>query len=261
MWFGTIKGLNKYDGSSFSNYYSLPDDSLSLNSDFIINLFSDSKSRLWVCTDRGLSLFNYRTDHFQNLLPHLAVYNIKEDATGLLWLATSNGIMSFNPETKQVTKESDYFGDLQGKSAVDMHFIDSVQLLVVFRTEGIYLFNTQSKAVFPFGEAHQIVQNLKTETNKLSLISDDQLLLSIRGNHPLIIDIKSQQAKAWNSPKLKNIENVVSYKSKLYISTLNEGILCFDTKSDEFSSIKHDQLQPESLAGNQTRTVYIDNQE
>ena len=47
IWIGTFRGLNKYDGNEFYQYFST-DDSLDLADNNINDLMLDSKKRLWV---------------------------------------------------------------------------------------------------------------------------------------------------------------------------------------------------------------------
>ena len=53
IWIGTIRGLNKYNGSTYIAYYQgengLPDD-------FISSMCSDGEGRIWVGTGSGISL-------------------------------------------------------------------------------------------------------------------------------------------------------------------------------------------------------------
>jgi len=54
MWIGTRDGLNKYDARKFTIYRSNPQDSLSLEHNFIQAITQDKKQRLWVGTTGGL---------------------------------------------------------------------------------------------------------------------------------------------------------------------------------------------------------------
>lgn len=54
LWTGNRKGLSRYSGQSFLNFYHT--DSLSLGSDDITSLCADSGNRLWVGTNSGIEL-------------------------------------------------------------------------------------------------------------------------------------------------------------------------------------------------------------
>ena len=50
MWFGTLNGLNKYDGYRFVDFRHNPNDPNSISSDQIYALYEDNKGNLWVGT-------------------------------------------------------------------------------------------------------------------------------------------------------------------------------------------------------------------
>ena len=47
LWFGTIEGLNRYDGYNFRIYVNSPDDSTSISDDLISTIFEDSENNIW----------------------------------------------------------------------------------------------------------------------------------------------------------------------------------------------------------------------
>lgn len=54
IWIGTERGLNRYDGSEYCQYFHNPADTTSLSSNFVSCLFVDSHRRLWVGGDGGV---------------------------------------------------------------------------------------------------------------------------------------------------------------------------------------------------------------
>ena len=64
VWVGTEDGLNRYDGSKFTQYRNVSGDSTSLAHNFVIAMFEDSHGHLFVGTHKGLQLHNPVTDKF-----------------------------------------------------------------------------------------------------------------------------------------------------------------------------------------------------
>lgn len=102
MWIGTRDGLNKYDARKFTIYRSNPQDSLSLEHNFIQAITQDRKQRLWVGTTGGLNLYNRNADNFTRIpLPvvestsgkiEVNVHQIFQDSNGVIWIATNVGL-------------------------------------------------------------------------------------------------------------------------------------------------------------------------
>ena len=64
MWFGTINGLNRWDGYKFEIFINNPEDSSSLSYDAINTLYEDSRGGIWIGTMYGLNKFNRETESF-----------------------------------------------------------------------------------------------------------------------------------------------------------------------------------------------------
>jgi signal transduction histidine kinase/ligand-binding sensor domain-containing protein/DNA-binding response OmpR family regulator len=106
MWFGTFRGLARYDGYSFKVFQENVHDSLSLSGQIVRALTEDREGFIWVGTvGGGLNRFNPRTETFthfkhdpRNLLSlnNNDVYAIHEDHLGRLWVGTRMGLDLFD---------------------------------------------------------------------------------------------------------------------------------------------------------------------
>ena len=65
IWIGTFRGLNKYDGNEFHQYFST-DDSLDLPDNQITDILLDSKNRLWIATVNGVCRYTEK-DNFHRI--------------------------------------------------------------------------------------------------------------------------------------------------------------------------------------------------
>ena len=101
MWFGTKKGLLKYDGHELTTFNSIDGDSTSLSNDWVWSLYRDTQSRLWIGTADGLNLWIDKENRFQRIeLPvsqndkvkPVIIRKIHEDRQGNLRIGTNRGL-------------------------------------------------------------------------------------------------------------------------------------------------------------------------
>jgi ligand-binding sensor domain-containing protein/two-component sensor histidine kinase len=127
LWFGTIEGLNRYDGYNFRIYANSPDDATSISDDFISTIFEDSENNIWVGTRNGyFNKFDRETetfkrfnvnDYFEMLEKpgkdyyeyplafsrshNYSVTSITEDGDSFLWIGTwGNGLLRFDKKNE-----------------------------------------------------------------------------------------------------------------------------------------------------------------
>jgi len=100
LWFGSSgNGVSKYDGKSFTNYYS----SHGLIHNLINSISEDRMGNLWFATYGGVSKYNgkyfenYTTEHG---LPNNDINKIFEDSRGNIWISTTRGLARIDPEKK-----------------------------------------------------------------------------------------------------------------------------------------------------------------
>jgi len=66
MWFGTLDGLNRFDGYRIRKFYQVPGNENSLVNNYVCNVSPGREAELWISTNRGVSCYNERTGQFRN---------------------------------------------------------------------------------------------------------------------------------------------------------------------------------------------------
>ena len=128
MWFGDQEdneyGLYRHgpNGKRFRHYLPVSGDTTALSSNEIHFVHEDSKKNLWIGTDDGLNLYDYRTDKFRiiDLKNNWSVSGMTEDHKGKVWFATyaGGGLMQVNPKDGSFQS----FGELKGLLHNDLAF-------------------------------------------------------------------------------------------------------------------------------------------
>lgn len=125
-------GLEKFDqrAETFSHHRHNANDITSISSDTVFDVYEDSHGKFWVCTDRGLNLFDKTSGTFKRFskidgFEAKIVHNVIEDKQGDLWMGTDIGLIQFDPITERVvnlfTKDDglhshDFFASARGQT-------------------------------------------------------------------------------------------------------------------------------------------------
>ncbi|NNE77478.1 MAG: HAD hydrolase-like protein [Pricia sp.] len=104
LWFGTIDGLNRYDGYGFQIYRPIPNDPNSISNNRVNAITEDKYGNLWIGTSNGLNVFDKATQKFFRIdlfndssigLSSSVIINdvLYDGVNGELWVATKNGMV------------------------------------------------------------------------------------------------------------------------------------------------------------------------
>lgn len=114
MWFGTMSGLNRYDGYKFRIFRHDLRDSTSLIDDYISQIMEGPDGKLWVQTRSGLNIFDPATEkfirnpqsHLRALsLPDAFISDIFKDKKGNYWLIQpQNGLYFYSSDTRKIKR-------------------------------------------------------------------------------------------------------------------------------------------------------------
>ncbi len=110
IWIGTFGGgLNLWmpESKSFKRYQHQNGNKNSIGNNRIYAINEDRKGRIWIGSKGALSLYNRKTETFENFdesngLPNNVIMGILEDSKGNIWVSTNRGLSKFNPETKKI---------------------------------------------------------------------------------------------------------------------------------------------------------------
>lgn len=102
LWFGTMYGLVRFDGTEYKTYRFDPLDTNSISNDDVISIIEDKDENLWIGTyNGGLNKFDRRTGKFKrylfdenstNGISNNTVWSIFHDSKNMIWAGTENGL-------------------------------------------------------------------------------------------------------------------------------------------------------------------------
>lgn len=110
MWFGTMSGLNRYDGYTFKVFRQDLSDSTSLSDNFITKLSEGPDGLIWITNRNGQNVYNPATGHFerqpQKILSQWginadSINNILKDRQGNCWFVTPKAVYRYSAAAKK----------------------------------------------------------------------------------------------------------------------------------------------------------------
>jgi serine phosphatase RsbU (regulator of sigma subunit)/ligand-binding sensor domain-containing protein len=244
LWFGTMDGLNKYDGYGFTVYKHDAQDANTISDNSITAIYEDSawRNMLWIGTRNGLDSFDRITERFTHYrhdpaMPHSLSHNsiraIREDrenGENWLWVGTfGGGLELFDRRTQQFFH---YIHDPDNPNSLSN---DQVRAIYVDKSGTIWVGTSDglNKLVLDKSDGH--VQPAAQFTRFKNDPNDPTSL-----SHNLICSIYEDRA------------------GNLWLTTFGGGLNKLDRASGQFKHYKNDPKNPNSLRHNTARPICED---
>ena len=139
LWIGTFRGLNRYDGHEYHQYF-CADDTMGLPDNQIKDILCDRKGRLWVATVNGVCRYT-RMDGFERIGAKTTNQNIQkllEDKHGRVFayngievLLYDDGLKAFHPIiSRQLVRQQWTWANAIIDAAGDILITESQRLLI-----------------------------------------------------------------------------------------------------------------------------------
>jgi signal transduction histidine kinase/ligand-binding sensor domain-containing protein/DNA-binding response OmpR family regulator len=263
MWFGTIQGLNRFDGYKFLAYKPIPYDSLSMRGQSVRTIIEDSQGILWVGTANGaLNRFNRKENNFTRFLKGKSVNNLLIGPDGFLWVATSSGLFKFDTKTC-IAKE--YFtttGMVNAKKHDDikaMQFDNKGQLLVS-TIAGVNVINVaQDKVIplhlFPNQSDNERIQDIFAD-------KDGKIWFGTFNNGFYIYDPVTKTNEHYiPDPKLDrsfSVRSVCRDVNNNYWIGTRGGLYRYNRENNQFTRFSHSEHESNSLSNNSVFDIKSD---
>jgi ligand-binding sensor domain-containing protein/signal transduction histidine kinase len=267
MWFGTSKGVCRFDGYKFNVFKNDPEDSTSLKGDLVRTIFEDRKGQLWIGTENGgLNKFNREKEYFEHLfysgnqaiLKDATVTSIYEDSSDAFWVGTENSLYRMENETKlslvkpsNQTIFSEYFRVIQS---------DKSGRIWLGTNKGLFIYNPTNNQV----QKIDLPKNKLADQEIWSIFVDDDGLLWI-GTYaggvftvnPLTLEIKHLILDPDNGRSL-TVRAISKDRSGKYWIGTRGGLYMYEKDKGVTAFYCHDDREPKSLVNNSIQYIYHD---
>ena len=224
------------------SFFILNEKNSRLISNRIRTLYCDAANRLWIGTERGLSLYNTKDGSFAddtsirgwNLLKNLFIRTIVSDESDRLWIGTNSGLFLYkNNEIRAF--------DLPEKTAVRSVIDDGRRLWVGTERSGIFLFDSKTKAWTilkeePGGLSYNKIRSLYQDPDGLILVGTRGGGVDIFNPASAQIANYQQEGKPGFTLRNSHIRQMVERSdNSLWIATDGGGISVLDRNSGRIS--------------------------
>ena len=269
MWFGTSKGLDRYDGYDFVHFNSTQRDN-PLPSDVVVCMMEDNNGDLWIGTENGLYFMNFRTGAIQSAAEKLnhkqrflanRINFIEKDEAGQLWIGHTQGLSVI---TTQAGK---------AYSIDDVYSSTTVVALLIFNN------------IIYIAENNNVSRIVKSNSQKYHRINSEAKLKNLSGDvNALFFDngfiwIGTTAGLYRYDPATEALahfthhpflENTLSSNSIIKLNRNNEGQLLvgtfiglniYDYITNQFSRITSEKTKNGiSLNNNFVSSIFVDDQ-
>ena len=277
LWFGTLNGLNRYDGYEFRvRKRGAPN--AQLGGTTITALFKDLAGRLWIGADECLDRFDpvtetvteYRHDPKRPATLAGTVHGITQDRDGQIWVATSNGLDRYNAASDSFTHFQHDDADpttLDAKGfrrEIRFAGVDDSNLLWVETTAGINSFNPRT------GKATRFPQLLNKDEYQVQQVYQDRSrklwIHSREGSGVGTFDPAAREFISYHfvthdkgTPSAERVTAILEDRAgHLWLGTGGSGLLRLDRTNSTALRYRNDPADPHSLSNNFVLSLYED---
>lgn len=182
--------------------------------------------------------FSFKKYQVEDGLSHNTVWCAIQDSYGFIWLGTSDGLNRYDGRGNKV-----YRNVLNDKFSLENNFVEALieedQNIWVGTNSGLYIYDRATDRFSYFDKTTQYGVYVSSEIKKIVKTENGLLWIATLGQGLFIYDPKTE-VLTQNSIQTSFVWDVCqSYdKKKVYVSSLQEGLLCFDENGKFLQSYK-----------------------
>ena len=280
MWFGTGRGLNRFDGTHFKIYTHDSFDPTSIPFNSIDFLFEDYDGQIWLRSLSEFVIFDPAKDSFESpgqyyrdtRIPMANMQLLARDRENRTWLVNSTeGLYRYDPESGEsdsiIFRPQDYgsdAGDFLNAVAFDSHN----NIWAVSRHGRILKIDQESKTILA---SYALFNQISSDNSTFNIFidSDDDVWVYAFGQPFGLFEINPESGRMTHftdsSSPCRLTTNLVSsiveeVNGLIWIATDHGGINVLDKKKGEILSLVNNRDDKYSLCQNSVNQIYRDDQ-
>ncbi|RFS19282.1 response regulator [Chitinophaga silvatica] len=277
VWFGTLAGLNRFDGYTFRVFRHKPGDTTTVGDDFINQIVPGPHQMLWVQTPNGWNIYDPGKENFiVHLQQHLAAMQLPNeefsaivpDAEGCYWFIVSGkGAYRYNPSTRKSIHFTKVNGQLYSDHVSALSTDHRGNIWIAY-TEGVLdQFNKNANQLIHRTTGIALLTGAAEIDYKMFIDPDNDVWLYKAGQMKGLFYFQSATGKMqmWQKDKgplrLNNdiINGItVDNNNRIWIATDHGGVNIIDKKNGQINYVLHSEREEKSLAQNSINAIYKD---
>ncbi|HET7458330.1 MAG TPA: two-component regulator propeller domain-containing protein [Gemmatimonadaceae bacterium] len=275
MWFGTTKGLDRYDGYGFTVYRHHDDDSTTIADSRANVVYEDRAHTVWVGTAAGLSRYDADRDAFVNyavVTPggQAAVSDVLDDGRGTLWLGTNRGLVQFDRATGRATPYTSANAAASPSLGAEINALhqDAAGRLLIGTTRGLAELDPATGAVrvwssdardprtLPGSDVRAIVEDSASGALWLAIYAGGLARLDRASGAVTRFQHRDGDPR---SLAMNMVRCLVADRGRgLWIGMENGGLDYYDVATGAFHHNRYDANDPSGLNSNSVWSLYLD---
>ena len=278
MWFGTDRGLNRFDGTNYKIYLNNLYDSASIPFNSIDFLFEDIDQNIWIRSLQDFAIYDPQNESFRRAgnyykntsIPLSSLQNLFKDSAGNMWFVNANfGLYKYSPGSEKVDSipyiaeyqgagKNNYLNDIDEDSRGNLWVVSNSGVVQKLDHNNFYIL-----------EKYQLNKAVINENNSFSLFidNDDDVWIYSSGRPYGVFYINSSTKKIQNytdssSPVQLNNNLVSSVEQdengKIWLATDHGGINIIDKSQQSVVYLTNNRDNRYSISQNSVTFLFKD---
>lgn len=263
LWFATFDGLNRYDGYQFTVYRHREGDTSTLANDYVRCVKCDSHGRLWVGTQKGLSLYQAKTDDFINFQETEGkigrVDHIEEISEEAMLITLGRKVRYVDVKNRKITTR--HIPVKLANLWVTSMFRQGDRIYLGTFREGIFVYSISKKQLVSL----QLEELIQKEVKAIYPQSESTLWVGTEGSGLYCFNPQTRTYRNYRSEGRESISSnyvrvlTMDADNHLWIGTKN-GLNIYNDQSGTFNTYHVDRNREESLSQTSIRSIFMDSQ-